>query len=203
MAPTNISVDTTSEREMLQKFASMLQKEEVASSKDALADVLTRLEGIPMTRLLLKQTRIKRAVSAASQNFDNLGLGDRCKSLLKAWRRVKKESQGVSPSLRRSRRNRNEVSYKELSIREQEKQDSAEPAPVAESGDPADLSIQSYRQRLIRGRKELYKDPPVLPPMEVHGLEERKPEPKRDSKTGEFHFPDFPEFRPNLSPKEV
>lgn len=50
--------------------------------------------------------------------------------------------------------------------------------------------------------KDIYKDPPVLPP-KVEVLLETKSEPIRDPETKVLIFPDFDEFRPNMTPEEV
>lgn len=62
-------------------------------------------------------------------------------------------------------------------------------------------STSDYRSRIISQKKELFKDPPSMPPTsEV--LPTRQSAPKRRP-DGEFVFADHPNFRPNLSPKEV
>eukprot|EP00747_Dinoflagellata_sp_TGD_P121352 gnl/TRDRNA2_/TRDRNA2_173410_c0_seq2.p1 gnl/TRDRNA2_/TRDRNA2_173410_c0~~gnl/TRDRNA2_/TRDRNA2_173410_c0_seq2.p1 ORF type:complete len:283 (+),score=58.37 gnl/TRDRNA2_/TRDRNA2_173410_c0_seq2:50-898(+) len=75
------------------------------------------------------------------------------------------------------------------------------------------LSVQEYRDRLKdqgkyedakpggRARDNCLKDPPELPPV-VRIEATKAPLPERDAE-GFFHFPDFPAFRPNLSPKQV
>lgn len=64
------------------------------------------------------------------------------------------------------------------------------------------LTIQEYRTRLISHKKELYKDPPVLPVL-ASLLEEKKPVPTRDKATGRLKFADYPNFQPNLTPREI
>lgn len=64
------------------------------------------------------------------------------------------------------------------------------------------LDVKAYRDRLMKHKKELYKDPPQLPPdAEVHTQSSSPP--TRDAATGEYIFKGFPAFRPNLSPAEV
>merc|ERR1711990_745605 len=62
--------------------------------------------------------------------------------------------------------------------------------------------VKAYRDLLVAQKKELYKDPPQLPPV-ASLLSRAGCEPSLDGKTGEFGFKDYPDFRPNLSPKEV
>uniref|UniRef100_A0A7S1ASW4 Uncharacterized protein n=1 Tax=Noctiluca scintillans TaxID=2966 RepID=A0A7S1ASW4_NOCSC len=75
-----------------------------------------------------------------------------------------------------------------------------------------DLSETVYRQRLLEqgkycdlkpGSRSLdgcLKDPPALPPLAII-REKSGRDPRLDA--GSLYFADFPEFRPNLTPKEV
>ena len=57
--------------------------------------------------------------------------------------------------------------------------------------------------KLVSKGKELYKDPPCLPPAGVKEKPSRAAAPTRDAKTGRWHFASHPRFQPNLSPEEV
>jgi len=80
------------------------------------------------------------------------------------------------------------------------------------NADSEDLpkSIIEYKNRLVKQRKEMYKDPPVLPPDIIVVYDETYPEPTRKKSTGELTF-QGPEdismllktFHPNLTPEEV
>lgn len=69
-----------------------------------------------------------------------------------------------------------------------------------------------YRVRLVTQKKELYKDPPVLPPPPI-GIESKTcPPPKRNKSTGELTFAKgedssiqslLKDFHPNRTPEEV
>ena len=107
---------------------------------------------------------------------------------------------------RMSKRRRTVVSYKEPSDRvvAEEEEEDEEEVPEEEETVGDALTVKTYRARLVRAGKELYKDPPCLPPAQVAERPGKKaPPPKRDSKTGRFTFADHPEFKPNLSPEEV
>ena len=187
----------------LQDLASQLQKDTVCLSVDAIQDILGHLEAMNVTRNLLKKSRVKKALKRASKSFPKEHrLVERSEKLLKAWEEISTKAKQAK-ALRRSTRARSRVNYKELSVKEQEKVENAAPSVQEDAEEDGELSVPVYRKRLIVGRKELYKDPPVLPPMEVRVLDDRKPVPERDAATMEFHFPDYPHFRPNLSPKEV
>ncbi len=72
-------------------------------------------------------------------------------------------------------------------------------------------SIAEYRTRLVVQKKEIYKDPPVLPPIPVTIDTKKFPLPKRDKTTGLLSFiADDPEvkklmkdFEPNRTPEEI
>lgn len=76
-------------------------------------------------------------------------------------------------------------------------------APLAPTPNAAFVTSQrEYHDRLVKQKKEIYKNPPVMPPMKVKVLPGRQPEPKRNA-DGELCFADCAKFRPNLTPKEV
>ena len=63
-------------------------------------------------------------------------------------------------------------------------------------------SLPEYHQRLISQKKEIYKNPPELPPLDITVSTETKPLPKRAS-NGNVIFEDHKEFMPNKSPEEI
>lgn len=78
----------------------------------------------------------------------------------------------------------------------------ARPSSVAPSpGSKPPTSVREYHDRLVKQKKELYKNPPQLPP-KVYVYDERKPLPARSS-DGHLVFPDHPTFRPNLTPADM
>ena len=54
----------------------------------------------------------------------------------------------------------------------------------------------------LKGKISLYRVPPIKPPSNIIIYEEMKNIPKKN-KYGELIFKDFPDFKPNLTPKEV
>ena len=104
----------------------------------------------------------------------------------------------------RSKRRRTVVSYKEPSDAVVADEDAKEmTAEEDEAQGGAGLTVKAYRTRLVSNGKELYKDPPCLPPAGVSVKPGKAALPKRDAKTRRFKFDDHPEFKPNLSPEEV
>mmetsp|Transcript_15824 Transcript_15824/g.60257 ORF Transcript_15824/g.60257 Transcript_15824/m.60257 type:complete len:223 (+) Transcript_15824:97-765(+) len=111
---------------------------------------------------------------------------------------------------RRSKRARKAVNYKEpteslagLKAPALEDEASEEAFAEEEEGEEGSLTVREYRSRLVKHDKELYKDPPVLPILNVEILPPCEEPVTRHAKTRVFMFPDHPEFRPNLSPEEV
>jgi hypothetical protein len=85
----------------------------------------------------------------------------------------------------------------------QEKEDKAEGLPE---------TVSSYHSRLNKQKKELYKNPPVLPPGHISIETERVDLPKRDKKMGQLTFvcgndksiqKVLQDFHPNRTPEEV
>jgi len=69
-----------------------------------------------------------------------------------------------------------------------------------------------YRARLVKYKAEIYKDPPVLPPVTMSIEPQKVALPKRNAKTGELTFPPgnntdtnklLKDFHPNRTPQEV
>jgi len=63
-------------------------------------------------------------------------------------------------------------------------------------------SQTEYHERLIREKKEIYKNPPELPPLDITIELEWKSLPKRAANK-DIIFDDRKDFRPNHSPEEV
>lgn len=67
-------------------------------------------------------------------------------------------------------------------------------------------SVTDFRARLITQKKELYKDPPSFPPINITIVSNVAPLPTRNTKTGELSFELLPRdvvFTPNRTPEEV
>jgi len=96
------------------------------------------------------------------------------------------------------------------SSRKVAKVDYKEPGDAVNAGDETEVTstatgtVKAYRELLIKQKKELYKDPPVMPPSDVGIIGDGATEAvmSRNSK-GELTCNDWPEFKPNLTPFEV
>ena len=81
---------------------------------------------------------------------------------------------------------------------------SKEPKKSSEvNGVPEPPSTNSeYRVRLVSQNKELYKDPPQSPVLDIRVFPEKASGPSRAT-NGDFTFSGFSTFKPNCSPEEV
>ena len=143
--------------------------------------------GKALTKSLKSFRRHKRShTSASDSNKENLILlVDKCNQLLEELKvKVDEESKGQKQSSNSSKVN---VSGKKVSSR-------------SEPSFPS--SVQEYKMRLVQQKKEIYKDPPVLPERAtVDAVKQKYPKRKED---GTLAFEaKFKDFRPNLTPEEV
>lgn len=81
-----------------------------------------------------------------------------------------------------------------------------------ENADGLPSTVKTYHARLTKQQKEIYKDPPVLPPDHIHIEDKTYGLPKRDKQTGQLTFecgedddlkPLLRDFHPNRTPEEV
>ena len=191
-------VDTKAAVDVLQKIGSDLRKVAVDSSSPSveicedLISVLEKREGT-MTIALLEKSRVG----------NNLG------KALKAFKRHKR-TDGPQWSQLIGRSERILSTWKSMVAEEGKKGRSKASADVNAVGLPK--TVTEYKNRLVKYNKELYKNPPVLPPSAVTVETINVGLPKRDKKTGALRFPagrnkagysKLPDFRPNRTPEEV
>eukprot|EP00639_Heterosigma_akashiwo_P035806 CAMPEP_0194719076 /NCGR_PEP_ID=MMETSP0296-20130528/10558_1 /TAXON_ID=39354 /ORGANISM="Heterosigma akashiwo, Strain CCMP2393" /LENGTH=278 /DNA_ID=CAMNT_0039620643 /DNA_START=80 /DNA_END=912 /DNA_ORIENTATION=- len=101
---------------------------------------------------------------------------------------VRKKSSEVT---RKSKRSRKAVNYNEEKIVGEEEEKA-----------PHHRSALKPQHKLAAGKKATYKNPPARPPSDIGILNKTEPVPTRN-KFGELVFPDYPDFKPNLTPKEI
>lgn len=138
--------------------------------------LIATLENSGLGKTLSKSLKSFRRHKRTDVNFE--AVWDRCNSLLE---KLKEEAKQESKANATAKSSEADVS--------------------SEGASSFPPSVDVYRARLVKYRKELYKNPPVLPPR-VQVYEERKAAPKRN-KNGELIFSDHKDFRPNLTPEEV
>lgn len=102
--------------------------------------------------------------------------------------------------------------FKAAATREAQRAAATKPAVEAATADGLPASAADYKTRLVRQKKEMYKDPPALPPQHVAIEASRAALPKRNKATGELTFvcgeddairEALRDFHPNRTPEEV
>lgn len=153
---------------------------------------------ITMTAMVLQQTQIGvtlgRCVKAirrhkrGAQSEDWTVVMDSCQRLVSTWKEAVKQESVTNNS-------------------PDDEEEASGPG-----GNMLPTSVSMYRSRLTSQSKQMYKDPPVLPPVSVVIEQTTCPLPKRDKKTGMLTFQAgededlkrlLKDFRPNLTPEEV
>lgn len=77
-------------------------------------------------------------------------------------------------------------------------------AKRAKSGEaPSAAEVAAYRATLVKQGKEVFKDPPALPPAAARLEACGPPDPMTRNSKGEFVCQDYPGFLPNLSPSDI
>ena len=152
-------------------------------------------ESPSITLAILEKVKIGKAMVRARRSFQRL------KSKDDSWEPVVKELNNLIQS------------WKKIADDEEAAQKKKKKQQVAEgskrSGPPKNAA--EYRMRLVSQNKDLYKDPPVLPPKSITVESERAPPPKRDKETGALSFTStnakvksmLKDFHPNRTPEEV
>ena len=158
------------------RLKSQIDKHIEGKDPDPILDMLKALSLITITMELLSATKIGVSVNAAKKAFAGTSIEAPAAELVNKWKAVvadEKEKSG-----RKSSRPKKEVNYSEEKV---EAAGASTSQAVSSSDDPA---------RMMKLKTKIYKkigEGPV---------------PTRNE-LGEYVFPDYPDFRPNLSPKEV
>lgn len=165
---------------------------------DAIAEEANKKQAKSMIVTILQTTRIGNTVGKAIKCFKR-----HKRTEGEAWDKVLETSQGLVKT------------WKEAAKADEESSKKKKKAAVASSSNSAGppKTVAEYRNRLVTHQKDLYKDPPVLPPMNIKIDPKQYAAPKRDKKTGQLSFvaPDdndqvkdlLKDFHPNRSPEEV
>jgi hypothetical protein len=175
---------------------------EANSSSEALLIVVSELKDLgPLPTDVLRQTHIGRIVNQVSKEAANHEVRRSLQELLSEWKRAFRTS-GVDKS----------------ATSESPSADCVPPGELSPNNTPShscayDLTMEVYRKRLVEQNKysdtkpgsksidNCLQNPPAMPP-EVTVYSKSASLPAR-VKEGHFLFPDFPAFKPNLSPEQV
>jgi hypothetical protein len=142
--------------------------------------------GVTLGKTVKAIRRHKRVADSTTEDWSTVM--DSCQRLLSSWKETAKQ----------------EASQKKGSDEEEEE--------VETGGNALPSSVSAYRQRLVSQKKDMYKDPPVLPPASIAIETTKCPLPKRDKKTGMLTFQAgendelktmLKDFHPNRTPEEV
>lgn len=169
--------------ERCQELVGALEEE---SNKNRMTVVILQKSQIGVT--LGKTVKaIRRHKRVAERSEDWATVMDSCQRLLSSWKEATKQ----------------ETADKKQAEEEEE---------VETGGNALPTSVSMYRSRLTSQSKDMYKDPPLLPPASITIEESTCPLPKRDKKTGMLSFQAgrdgelkklLKDFRPNRTPEEV
>jgi hypothetical protein len=163
-------------------------------------DLLEELqkETVMMTVALLESTKVGKLLTKASRSFKRhkRTASSAASGQSKEWDNVMQHSNKILEEWK-------SIAEKEVKTKNTKKISSSEP------GYPR--TIAEYRARLVTQKKDLYKDPPVLPPGKIITESKMCPPPERNKGTGILSsIANDPEvkammtdFHPNRTPEEV
>ena len=152
----------------------------------------------PVTIAILESTKVGKALTKAAK-------------ACKRARRTSDDKEGWDKAI--STAEELLATFKEAAHREERQRAAARKAAdtAASQKDGLPASTSAYKARLVSQKKEMYKDPPALPPAHIVVEPSRVAKPKR-SKTGELTFvcgeddairAALKDFHPNRTPEEV
>jgi len=165
---------------------SSLGKALESGNEEKIQDILTTLQEIPSPPVeLLKTAPIVQTLQSVSKKYGSTGgvdekLKSTAKAIIAKWKEDAKKSAGIDDDKEKKRK----LDGSRKSTR-----------PTKE--------VKSYNEEIIHDTQELKS---VMKKKgtasKITTYEERQPIPKRNT-NGELVFPDYPEFRPNMTPREV
>lgn len=161
-----------------------LSKAISSKSESELIDILKVCSTVTMNIALLRNSRIGSCIQEIKKNYVGKSVYIEAKNVASKWRKdcITPALESVPvPTRVSSRAKKAPVSYKEPN-------ESDIPTRNSLSKEAASSSGATVNSNIGHGNIEIYP--------------ERQPLPKRNAK-GELVFPDYPLFRPNLTPKEV
>ncbi|KAL3919075.1 MAG: hypothetical protein SGILL_003938 [Bacillariaceae sp.] len=185
----------------IETLGERLRKEVVDSTEqpdlERTEDLLKQLQKYPKLPMsVLEETKIGKTMS-------------KCVKTLKRHKRTSPDKNGLESVAVLAEKLLTQ--WKEAAAKEEaSKEKKAEQEADESQGLPT--NAKQYHFRLLKQKKELYKDPPALPPDQIVLEKEFCAQPKRDKKTGEFTFACgknkdiqqiLRDFHPNRSPEEI
>lgn len=205
MSSSSSSGAVSSKSNQIKLLGESLYKETVESSDPSIErckDILISLEKdfTPMTVKMLEITKVGKLLTKSLKGLKRIQRsGD------SEWREITT----MCESLLQSWKDSSEKEIEEMKRRHKRREEEEE---VEKHSDGLPTSVSAYKARLVKQRKEIYKDPPALPPEAIVVYPGRCSLPTRNKKNRTFHFEALPDsdetlsislFQPNLSPLEI
>jgi hypothetical protein len=191
---------SASEKERISTIATRLTKEildnQAEPSLEVCQDLLKALEEVNMTLPLLKATMLGKTVTKIVKSFKRhkrTASGDDAKE----WETLILTSEKIIDT------------WKTMADKQAKKQGAPKQEDLTEPGPPK--TVSEYKARLLAHKKEIYKDPPVLPLGSIKIESYTCPLPTCDKTTGALTFTAkdsevqrlLKDFHPNRSPEQV
>jgi hypothetical protein len=152
-----------------------VSQDNLSTSEEEVWDILQALKKIPMTMDLLRETMIGKALHEAKKNYTSSNkVWDEMKIIIALW----KKACDLLPA--------ENSSTSSKSVAKEENLDAESGRKSTRESKPVKFEIQT----------------PKPPNDDVKTSDKMKPIPNRNE-AGDILFPDYPNFRPNLTPKEV
>jgi len=171
-------------------------------------DLLTELTSISadkkITISILEETMIGKKLTKGIKSFKRHKRSAESTTESNEWQTCITEAEKLIITLKQI------VSIEQDQKKKAAKKSTLSQVETSESG--LTKSVATYKTRLVSQKKEMYKDPPVLPPATIVIEEDYVAMPKRSKSTGELSFTAgnddsfidlFKDFKPNRSPEEV
>ena len=191
--------------EALQRIGKQLKKtvlDNPTPSPESCKDFIDALqkEG-SVSIVVLEQSKIGNSLAKAIKSFKRHKRTDG-----EAWMPLIEQSEKILARWKQS------VADENASRNKAKKVKAASMATAAAKATGLPKTVTEYKTRLMKHNKEMYKNPPVLPPSKVSIEETNVGFPKRDKKTGQLKFEPgddssrytkLGDFRPNRTPEEV
>ena len=166
-----------------------------------------------MTIVILNETKIGVTLNKLLKSFRRLNRSDNDGCI--HWKECMDISQRMLSSWKdtvKEEREKGSTTYEDNDVCNSNKDDDDDGNKKAK----LPTSVTNYRSRLVLHKKEMYKDPPALPPSSIVIESTYCPLPKRDKKSGELSFvlsteqqksekmkEYIKDFKPNRTPEEI
>lgn len=175
-----------------------------SKTTEDISDAISKLRDLgQLPTKVLRETEIGRLVNRVSKEVECDRARESLKTLLSEWKRLHRSVPKAA---------RTDAEVRDCGLPTESCPQNCQSNSLSTAGDEP-LTLEIYRKRLedqqkyydhkpgTRSVDNCLQDPPTMPPVViVHPKFQPVPERSAD---GHFSFPDFPEFKPNLTPKQI